>query len=177
MHTCAHIIGEQLVREEGNSPLFFHYLCLLSWGRMPEMNRIKREERSSEENVFLFISLSYERWNSWVKRNNVHKAFFNDNFISPSLFRSLSRLELTLGLPRLPLSNGYMFQGKYPIERRTLVIKISAQRKKLDSSEERVVGRKDTWKIATVCSQDCRISVTLTGWLSTWNHGWNTEKV
>lgn len=28
-------------------------------------------------------------------------------------------MELTLGLPQLPLSNGCMFQGKYPTERRT----------------------------------------------------------
>lgn len=33
----------------------------------------------------------------------------------------LPRWTLTHGLPQLPLSNGCMFQGKYPTETRTLV--------------------------------------------------------
>lgn len=66
----------------------------------------------------LYLFLSHLRIGINESREIRHKAFLN-NFTSLSLFRSLPRMELTLGLPRLPLSNGCMFQGKYPTERRT----------------------------------------------------------
>lgn len=63
IHGHAHIIGEEVVREEGNGALFFHYLCLLSWGRMPETNKNKKRRKKKElcqENIFIYVSLRWE---------------------------------------------------------------------------------------------------------------------
>lgn len=72
-------------------------------------------------------------------------------------------MKLTLGLPQLPLSNGYTFQGKYPTERRTWL-----------HSHEDLSPKASTWTAvrmngdekghqttAAICSQACRASVTL----------------
>lgn len=117
-HTCTHTHTqrEQVIhteRDEGPRLTAAIFTLLENNARK---KRVKREDRGKHHTKkFLFIFFSQKRSNWGEERSStVWQAKHHEN-----LTMCLPRLELTLGLPQWPLSNGCTSQGKYPAERRT----------------------------------------------------------
>lgn len=148
---CVHTQWAQGRREAGGLRSFVHCLALLSWGRMPERNHYERRNHLGNKARIQFLSLWEGHWRD--ESRNAHEKLFNDHFTRPPLLGVFPGRELTLGLPRLPPSNGCTFQGRSPTERRTSVIWPQKPQGKEHTWHQERVSRQDTWAVTRVCGQ------------------------